>query len=522
MPQRVLALDINDAEMKAAVLETTFRDYRVTGFYREPLTAANGTREEQLRRFLLRHGLVGDTVLSAIPGDAVIWRTFFLPFRDRKRLTQTIPFELESQVPFGLDEVVIDHHIVRRDRSGTTVIAAMVLKRDLERHLEMLQAAGIDPKVVDVGPLAALNALSLVPDLPPTFAFIDFGARVCTVALYRNGELVGLRTLNVGGPDAHANGVAADDSSHAGDGNGANGTAAAGEPTNGSASLSGVRRLSPGGEIRWTLLALNGAPLDDGLPCYVAGDPEDFEFLERPLKDAVGLEVRRLDRMRLRSLESEASQRAAAFTSPLGLALREVVPTNTIGVNFRRGEFTYHRSEQELRRGLRIVAALAALVVALTVADLYMDYRQQAVRAAQMDAQIRKVAAATLPDMTITAPKAQLQTEIDALQQRLDLLHGVMPANGSASVDIMRAIAAAIPNAIRVDCDEYTQDPEAVRIRANTDTFESVDAIKQALLGTGYFSEIEVKDVKTAKDGGAVDFRLRLALAKEIGAAKRQ
>ena len=85
MPQRVLALDITDADIKAAVLETSFRDFRVAGFYRDALSPANGTREEQLRRFLERHSLAGDTVLTGLPGDRVTWRTFFLPFRDRKQ-----------------------------------------------------------------------------------------------------------------------------------------------------------------------------------------------------------------------------------------------------------------------------------------------------------------------------------------------------------------------------------------------------------------------------------------------------
>ena len=35
MPQRILALEFDAHEMKAAVIETTFRDYRVAGFYRE-------------------------------------------------------------------------------------------------------------------------------------------------------------------------------------------------------------------------------------------------------------------------------------------------------------------------------------------------------------------------------------------------------------------------------------------------------------------------------------------------------
>ena len=195
MPQRVLALEITDADVKAAVLETTFRDYRVTGFYQQPFSAADGSREDQIRRFFEHHRLAADTVLSALPGDCVTWRSFFLPFRDRKRLAQTVPFELEGQVPFGLDEVVVDYQIIHRDRSGTTVLAALVLRKDLERHLETLQAAGIDPKVVDIAPLAELNILNLVSDLPPTFAFIDLGLQYVTVALYRNAALAGLRTI---------------------------------------------------------------------------------------------------------------------------------------------------------------------------------------------------------------------------------------------------------------------------------------------------------------------------------------
>jgi len=76
-------------------------------------------------------------------------RTFFLPFRDRRRLDQTVPFELESQVPFGLDDVVVDYQVVHRDRTGSSVLAALVQRKDLEDHLAVLAAAGLDPKIVD-------------------------------------------------------------------------------------------------------------------------------------------------------------------------------------------------------------------------------------------------------------------------------------------------------------------------------------------------------------------------------------
>jgi hypothetical protein len=92
MPQRVLALELDAHELKAAVIEITFRDYRVVGFYRESLAAADGSLSDQVRGFLDRNKLQATSVLSSLPGDLVTWRTFFLPFRDRKRLDQTVPF----------------------------------------------------------------------------------------------------------------------------------------------------------------------------------------------------------------------------------------------------------------------------------------------------------------------------------------------------------------------------------------------------------------------------------------------
>ena len=86
MPQRILALDLDAHEMKAAVIETTFRDYRIAGFYRAPVVPDGGSRADQLRAFLQRHALHATIVLTSLPGELVSQRTFYLPFRDRKRL----------------------------------------------------------------------------------------------------------------------------------------------------------------------------------------------------------------------------------------------------------------------------------------------------------------------------------------------------------------------------------------------------------------------------------------------------
>ncbi|MBI4516056.1 MAG: pilus assembly protein PilM [Deltaproteobacteria bacterium] len=500
MPQRILALDIEDAEVKAAVLETSFRDYRIAGLYHDVLRADGGSLPEQLKRFLERHELKGDTVVSTLPGRLVSHRVFFLPFRDRKRLNQTIPFELETQVPFGLDEVVVDYQVLHRDRAGTTVLAGMVQKPDLEAHLALLQAAGIDPKVVDFAPLSALNVLRVLGrDLPPTFAFVEFTGQAGNVALYRNLELVGVRTLSV---------VRAASAANSEGGNGHLEGAAA-------AQLTGEIAKSVAAELRWSLMVLNGAPLDEQMPCYLAGEPAWLDAIAPLLERELALAVRRLESEPLQAVTSENRAAVPNCAAPLGLALREVAPANTLGLNFRRGEFTYHRGQQEVRRALARLAALAGVLVVLAFANIFADYQLQLNRLAALDTQVRKVFKATLPEQRPVNEREQLQGEIDKAEQKMQLLGGIASLSGVASIDILRAVSAALPESVKLDIDEYALDPEAVRIRARTESFDVVDTIKQQLAAVALFKDVQVKDAKQSPDGKDVSFRLILIMTKD-------
>ena len=53
-------------------------------------------------------------------------------------------------------------------------------------------------------------------------------------------------------------------------------------------------------------------------------------------------------------------------------------------------------------------------------------------------------------------------------------------------------------------------DAQSIRMRGNADSYESIDSIKQELLSTGYFSNIDARGTKSKKEG--VDFRLNMTL----------
>ncbi|HYD48070.1 MAG TPA: pilus assembly protein PilM, partial [Terriglobales bacterium] len=497
MPQRVLALEIGAQEFKAALVDASFRDYKIVGFHRAVVNPDGTPRSDQLKRFLTANGLLGATaVLTALPGDLVSWRTFFLPFRDRRRLDQTVPFELEVQVPFGLDEVVVDYHVLRRTKEGSKVLAALVRHSDLAAHLQLLADAGVDPKIVDVGPLVNLNVLHLLEkDLPPTFVYVGGNEERLTIGVFRERELVGLRTVTP--PAPHSEDVE-------------NATAANGKPA-GEAERFRVLLA----DVRWTLMALVDEPLAAGTPCIVCGEGVLVEQLRQYGGEPLGLNMRKLDGSGLKPVPQELRANAEGFITPIGLALREVVPNEVMGVNFRRGEYAYHRAGEETRSALRRTLMLACLVIVLVIGHTYVEYQSRAARLAVLDNAVRTAFKATLPDVAPSSdPVTQLQTLIDAEQKRLDMLAGVVPVDGATAIDALRAVSQALPPTSKIEVDELTMDTGQIRLKATSDSFDAVDVITRKVASTNYFGHVEAKNIKIGKDPQTVDFMLLLDLSK--------
>src|SRR5205807_606209 len=141
-----------------------------------------------------------DSIAVALPGSLVATHLIALPFSDPRRIAQVLPAEVEAAIPFDLSEVVWDAAILGVPGGKTEVLVGMVKKTALREHLEALEAAGLDPRVVTLGPLA-LAALGergmLVPrgGPPPTAVLLDAGPDRADVALLDAGRPVLARAL---------------------------------------------------------------------------------------------------------------------------------------------------------------------------------------------------------------------------------------------------------------------------------------------------------------------------------------
>jgi general secretion pathway protein L len=472
MPNRTLALDVSGTTVRAVLVERTLRSQRILGFY---AVARGDDLTADLRTLVATHDLRWDEVVSALPGDVVTHRILTLPFHDRKRLDQTVPFELETQLPFDLDDAIVDYQVLGREGDAAIVLAAFAPKTAVREHLAALAAAGMDPRAVDLAPLAAVNVLRLADGAcNGQAALVALDHDRATVAVLADGRLCGLRALSRGAG------------------------------TNGDLEL--VTR-----DVRWSLLALTGDALD-ALTLWIAGDAVDRPEVAAALASALGVTPQAVASVAVSEVPITLRREQAAFAAPLGLALRD--GADALQIDFRRGEFAYHREREAMWRGLAGAAVLAAVALALMLTSFVLEGRRLAARRDAARAEIRTLFTSALPNVhTIVNEKAQLASEIATLEKQRQQYGGLAPSAARA-IDLLKGVTLGVPADVQLEIEELALDGDTLRLRGSTRTYEGVDAVKRGLAARPEFRDVQAKDVRASVDGQRVDFKLQLGVAR--------
>ena len=104
---------------------------------------------ETLRRFVELHHLETEHVVSAISADGISLRRLEFPFRDKKKLGAAVPFAVEGEIPFELEDVVIDWTPLGGSAGKSDVLVALTHRENVSKHLSRFQSAGIQPRVLE-------------------------------------------------------------------------------------------------------------------------------------------------------------------------------------------------------------------------------------------------------------------------------------------------------------------------------------------------------------------------------------
>ncbi len=149
-----------------------------------------------------------DVLVMAYPSSLAAFHRVGMPFTDAAQIERTLPFAVENEVPFDLDDMVLGWRI--SEQVGQTQVMAVLTRHDqLSQWLAALAEKGVDPAAVHVdtdlyGPWGAIEPRWLgdgddARAVSPLVAVLDVGHAHTTVSVVRNGVVQMARSINVAG-----------------------------------------------------------------------------------------------------------------------------------------------------------------------------------------------------------------------------------------------------------------------------------------------------------------------------------
>ena len=128
-----------------------------------------------------------DNVITCISGKQVYVGQ--VPFRlvPESEMLSALKFEIRKNLSFEVGASTLDYQILEETggkENETTVLVVAVANLLLDKHLRILQKAGIKPTIVDVLPLAISNVFwreNIEKEFGTTFAMVHLSPGVCTI-----------------------------------------------------------------------------------------------------------------------------------------------------------------------------------------------------------------------------------------------------------------------------------------------------------------------------------------------------
>jgi type IV pilus assembly protein PilM len=153
-----------------------------------------------LREAAKAAGIKPGPLALSLSGQMVFPRFSKFPPVGADKLEELVHYEVEQNVPFPIDEIVCDHQFLGSTPEGDTAAVIVAAKLDqVTKVTDAVSAAGFNPVVVDVGPMAVLNALKRsYPDATGCTVVLDIGAKTTSLILVEN-EKIYLRSIPVAG-----------------------------------------------------------------------------------------------------------------------------------------------------------------------------------------------------------------------------------------------------------------------------------------------------------------------------------
>lgn len=211
----LVGLDIGSGAIKLIQLKKLKRGYRLQKFGILPIdpeliidgAVMDSTQVvSAIRELVERERIRVKRVAFSVSGHSVIVKKIDLPIMTEEELQESIKWEAEQFIPFDINDVNIDFHILKtpdfqRDSGQMSVLLVAVKKDKLTEYMNLILDAGLQPVIGDVDSFALENMCLLNYDFgeSETVAIVNVGASVMNISVLKGGVFSFTRDISLGG-----------------------------------------------------------------------------------------------------------------------------------------------------------------------------------------------------------------------------------------------------------------------------------------------------------------------------------
>ena len=485
MTRKILGIDIQKNSIVAVLVKSSLRENRIAAHAVIPVSPSNEEENETgltaaLESLTETMDITDCDCVVSIPAEHFSFRNLQVPFSNLKKIRMVLPYELEPNLPYHIDDLAFDFQTIDTVQSGenTELVAAAVERSQLTPYIEALSKFKIDPEILTISGLPVALCLAGQSDLGQDQLVIEIKDQSSTLIATASGQIQLVRSFPI--------------------------------PATGS-----TRSKMLAMQVKRTLAAFEEINRSDFQPAelLVTGKGLADGTMAEALAAAMSIPVKfsklanRFDA--LFEAGAEDTWNPVRMDNALALTLMEIEDLD--GLNFHTGQFALQKFIAKNKSQVMKTAILAAAVLALFLFNVLVDSYTIQRKLNHLDQQITEIYKSNFPGVEkIVDPYQEMKAQLKEAK-KTSVFHKEAGLH-VRSIDILNNISKRIPKETVVDITRLVIGSQNVLISGNTDTFNSVDDIKGRLEQIEFFKKVTISSANMDRSGKEVRFMLKAEL----------
>jgi general secretion pathway protein L len=486
MGSRILVIDIQQDQIGSVVLTHDFKSVRVShAFCCEIAMDIDDESDyevvkDTIEKILKDNDGLHDKCIISIPSSYFLFRTMELPFKSRKKISQILPLELESFLPFPVEEVESDFCLLHKNRKDTSVkyivSVTSIRKKYLDYFNDVFTSCDSCPDMVTVGGgYSSALFYATQTDKAELSVFLYVESNVISTYLIRFGEIAFIRAVLLSEKNSFQS-----------------------AKTN----------------IFHTILSFNDQFNNSQKPdeIIVSGNADFKRELADEIYREINVPVHEFDIFEAAGStlthEQEYGEYEGSIQNAISMGLNEIKGVETCKFNQRVSDLTMLYQENKFKL---ITSTVVSIFLFLAwVINPIMQINKMEDQVQQLDKEIVRVFQSSFPEVkTIVDPVQQMQVKVNALagENPVDYFDGY-----PLCIDLLNEMSKVLPPSFDIIFSRLVRTENNLLVAGSVDNFNTIDKMKNLLNKIDSFKSVDINSASMDKADKRIKFNFKILL----------